>query len=126
MRSSHARPQPRPRRCRLTWSRRVRPRLQSRLWSQSVDTKKLLDEAGLRPRTQDGRITGYTLLPRGAGETLGRAGLAAGDVLVALNGNRLTPERYSEIEQELTGAAQVQLTVERGNETRTITLQTGR
>lgn len=92
----------------------------------SVDTKKLLEEAGLRPRTQGGQITGYTLLPRGAGETLGRAGLAAGDVLVALNGNRLTPERYSEIEQELTGASQVQLTVERGNETRTITLQTGR
>jgi general secretion pathway protein C len=92
----------------------------------SVDTKKLLEEAGLRPRTQDGQITGYTLLPRGEGEMLGRAGLAAGDVLVALNGNRLTPERYSEIEQELTGASQVQLTVERGNETRTITLQTGR
>jgi general secretion pathway protein C len=92
----------------------------------SVDTRKLLDEAGLRPRTQDGQVTGYTLLPRGAGEMLGRAGLAAGDVLVALNGNRLTPERYSEIEQELTGASQVQLTVERGNQTRTITLQTGR
>jgi general secretion pathway protein C len=92
----------------------------------SVDTRKLLDEAGFRPRTQDGQITGYTLLPRGGGEMLGRAGLAAGDVLVALNGNRLTPERYSEIEQELTGSSQVQLTVERGNETRTITLQTGR
>jgi general secretion pathway protein C len=92
----------------------------------SVDAKKLLEEAGLRPRTQDGQITGYTLLPRGAGEMLGRAGLAAGDVLVALNGNRLTPERYSEIEQELTGASQVQLTVERGNETKTITLQTAK
>jgi general secretion pathway protein C len=92
----------------------------------SVDTKKLLEEAGLRPRTQNGQITGYTLLPRGAGEMLGRAGLAAGDVLVALNGNRLTPERYSEIEQELTGTSQVQLTVERGSETRTITLQTGK
>ena len=92
----------------------------------AVDTKQLLEEAGLRPRTQGGQITGYTLLPRGAGEMLGRAGLAAGDVLVALNGNRLTPERYSEIEQELTGASQVQLTVERGNETRTITLQTGK
>jgi type II secretory pathway component PulC len=57
---------------------------------------------------------------------LGRAGLAAGDVLVALNGNRLTPERYSEIEQELTGSSQVQLTVERGSQTRTITLQTGK
>jgi type II secretory pathway component PulC len=57
---------------------------------------------------------------------LGRAGLAAGDVLVALNGNRLTPERYSELEQQLTSNARVQLTVERGNETRTITLQTGK
>lgn len=92
----------------------------------SVDTKKLLEEAGLLPRTQGGQITGYTLLPRGPGEMLGRAGLAAGDVLVALNGNRLTPERYSEIEQELTGASQVQLTVERGSETKTITLQTGK
>ena len=92
----------------------------------SVDTKKLLEEAGLLPRTQGGQITGYTLLPRGAGEMLGRAGLAAGDVLVALNGSRLTPERYSEIEQELTGSSQVQLTVERGNETKTITLQTGK
>jgi len=92
----------------------------------SVDTKKLIEEAGLRPRTQGGRVTGYTLLPRGAGEMLGRAGLAAGDVLVALNGNRLTPERYSEIEQMLTGTSQVQLTVERGNQTRTITLQTGK
>ena len=91
-----------------------------------VDTKKLLAEAGLLPRTQDGRVTGYTLLPRGAGEMLGRAGLAAGDVLVALNGNRLTPERYSELEQQLTGASQVQLTIERGNETKTITLQTER
>ena len=92
----------------------------------AVDTKQLLEEAGLRPRTQGGRITGYTLLPRGAGEMLGRAGLAAGDVLVALNGNRLTPERYSELEQQLTSNAQVQLTVERGNETKTITLQTGK
>jgi len=92
----------------------------------SVDTKKLLEEAGLLPRTQGGQVTGYTLLPRGAGEMLGRAGLAAGDVLVALNGSRLTPERYSEIEQEFTSGSQVQLTVERGNETRTITLQTGK
>ena len=92
----------------------------------SVDTKKLLEEAGLMPRRQGGQITGYTLLPRGPGEMLGRAGLTAGDVLVALNGTRLTPERYSEIEQELTGASQVQLTVERGSETRTITLQTGK
>jgi general secretion pathway protein C len=90
----------------------------------AIDTKKLIAEAGLRPRTEGGRVTGYTLLPRGEGEMLSRAGLAPGDVLVALNGNRITPERYSELEQELTGASQVQLTVERGNETRTVTLRT--
>jgi general secretion pathway protein C len=92
----------------------------------AIDPARLIAEAGLLPRTVDGRITGYTLLPRGGGETLRRAGLASGDVLVALNGNRITPERYTELQQELTNAPEVQLTVERGSETRTITLQTGR
>lgn len=105
---------------------RSTPPAEARAAAVAIDPKKLIAEAGFLPRTVDGRVTGYTLLPRGGGETLRLAGLAAGDVLVALNGNRITPERYSEIEQELAGAPEVQLTVERGSQTRTITLQTGR
>jgi general secretion pathway protein C len=92
----------------------------------SIDPKKFLAESGLRPRTENGQITGYTLLPRGQGEMLKQAGLAAGDVLIALNGSRITPERYSELEQELVAGPEVQLTVQRGSETKTITLATGR
>ena len=92
----------------------------------AVDPKKLIEEAGLLPRIEAGRVTGYTLLPRGGGETLRGAGLIPGDVLVGLNGNQITPERYSELEQELTSSPQVQITVQRGSETKTITLQTGR
>jgi general secretion pathway protein C len=91
-----------------------------------IDPKKFLAESGLRPRTENGKITGYTLIPRGEGEVLKRAGLAAGDVLTGLNGSSITPERYSELEQELVSGPEVRLTVERGGQTRTITLATGR
>jgi general secretion pathway protein C len=91
-----------------------------------IDPKKFLAESGLRPRTVNGKITGYTLIPRGEGMILKRAGLAEGDVLTALNGNSITPERYSELEQELLSGPEVSLTVERGGKTRTITLATGR
>ena len=91
----------------------------------AVDPKKFLEETGLRPRTENGRVTGYTVLPRGEAETLKRAGLEAGDVLVGLNGGEISPERYAELEYELS-QPEVQLTVQRGSETKTITLQTGR
>jgi len=90
----------------------------------AVDPRKMLAEMGLRPRTVNGEISGYTVLPRGTADTLGQLGIAAGDVVVALNGNRLTPERYGDLEQELQGGSPIQLTVERGSVTRTITLKT--
>ena len=89
----------------------------------AVDPKAFLAEAGLRPRRENGQITGYTLFPRGGGDVLASAGLQSGDVLVAVNGNRITPERMSELEQELTGVREAQLTVERGSQTRTIVLK---
>lgn len=90
----------------------------------AINPKDFLEQAGLRPRSQNGHVTGYTVLARGDGDALSRAGLQSGDVLVAVNGNRMTPERYSELAQELAGSAEVSLTVERGSETRTIVLRT--
>ncbi len=91
----------------------------------SVDPQAFMNEAGLAPRLSGGEITGYTLLPRSGGETLESLGLEAGDVIVALNGNRLTPEIYSRLAEELSAGGDIQLTVERGSNTRTLTLQTG-
>jgi len=91
----------------------------------AVDPQTFMNEAGLAPRLSGGEITGYTLLPRAGGETLKSLGLEAGDVIVALNGNRLTPEIYSRLAEGLSAGGNIQLTVERGSNTRTLTLQTG-
>lgn len=104
----------------------VRPAAPAKPSPVAIDPKKFLEETGLRPHTENGKLTGYTVLPRGGAETLRKAGLEAGDVLVGVNGGGISPERYSELERELASSAEVQLTVRRGAETKTITLQTGR
>jgi general secretion pathway protein C len=109
----------------LTSRPRAEPQAQ-RSSPVAVDAKKLLEETGLRPRTDNGKVTGYIVLPKGGAETLRRAGLEAGDVLVGLNGSPISPELYSQLEHELVSGPQVQLTVQRGTQTRTITLETGR
>ncbi|WP_407352257.1 type II secretion system protein N [Luteimonas sp. R10] len=90
----------------------------------TVDPQQLLAQAGLRPRTEGGRVTGYTLIPRGGGALLRQAGLESGDVLLAVNGQALTPERMTELEQELARRDRAEITVQRGGETKTITLRT--
>lgn len=89
-----------------------------------VDPAALLAEAGLRPRTEGGRITGYTVIPRGGGRLLRESGLQSGDVLVAVDGNPLNPERLAELESELARRDEVRLTVERGGRAQTLTLRT--
>ncbi|MFP7722897.1 type II secretion system protein N [Lysobacter sp. A3-1-A15] len=91
---------------------------------QTVDPAALLQQAGLRPRMREGRVDGYTLIPRGGDTVLRQAGLRAGDVLVAVNGNTLTPERLGELESDLAGRDAVELTVLRDGSTRTLTLRT--
>lgn len=90
----------------------------------AIDPQQLLAQAGLRPRTEDGRITGYTLIPRGGGALLRQAGLESGDVLLAVNGQELTPERMTELEQELARRDRAEITVQRDGDTKTITLRT--
>jgi len=90
----------------------------------AVDPEQLLAEAGLQPRLQDGQPSGYTLIPRGDGAALRQAGLQAGDVLLSINGQALTPERYSALAQELAGQSSLDITFERGTEQRTLSLRT--
>lgn len=90
----------------------------------AVDPGELLAQAGLRARTEGGRVTGYTLIPRGGGQLLRQAGLQAGDVLVAVDGNRLNPERLADLESELASRDEVRLTIERDGQARTLTLRT--
>ncbi|MBS7458920.1 type II secretion system protein N [Coralloluteibacterium stylophorae] len=89
-----------------------------------VDAERLVAEAGLRVREQDGRVTGYTLIPRAGGRTLRAAGLQSGDILLAVNGQDLDAERLAELPRELAGRSSATLTIERGGERQTITLNT--
>ncbi len=90
---------------------------------QAIDPQQLLAEAGLRPRSQDGRVTGYSVIPRGNGALLHQAGLQAGDVLLSVNGQALTPERYRALADDLADQSEIRITYQRDGETRTTTLQ---
>ena len=90
----------------------------------AIDAKQLLSQIGLLPRTEGGRVSGYELQSRGDGALMRQAGLQAGDILQAVDGNALTPERLGELEQALTTRGSVALTVLRDGQPRTINLQT--
>lgn len=89
----------------------------------AIDPAQLLAQAGLAPVESDGRTAGYTVIPRGNGAVLRQAGLQAGDVLLSVNGQELTPERYAELAGELAGSASITLTYRRDGQLRTATLQ---
>lgn len=84
----------------------------------------LLGQSGLVPQQQDGRIKGYSIVPRGNEALLQQAGLRAGDIVTAVNGNALTPERMAELQDELQGGDEATLTIERDGQTQTIQLRT--
>lgn len=88
-----------------------------------VDPAQLLAQTGLRPRLREGQAAGYTVIPRGDGVMFQRAGLQPGDVLLTINGQALTPERIGEIDQILRSSPSAVVTLERGGERKTLTLQ---
>lgn len=90
--------------------------------SADIDPARLLD-AGLQARTVDGRLSGYTLLPRGNSDLLLRAaGLQPGDVLLSVNGQVLSPGVITELANELKANPKAVVTFERDGETRTLSL----
>src|SRR5690606_27374587 len=64
-----------------------------------VDPARLLAGMGLAPEEANGRITGYTVIPRGNDAVLRQAGLQAGDVLLSVNNEALDPERHAALAQ---------------------------
>lgn len=89
----------------------------------AIDPAQLLAQAGLSPVETGGRISGYTVIPRGDDAVLRQAGLQAGDVLLSVNGQELTPERYAALADDLAGAPAITLTYRRDGQTRSATLQ---
>jgi general secretion pathway protein C len=84
--------------------------------SAAVDPQRLLGQAGLLPRLKDGRPDGYRVQARGGSDVLRTAGLQSGDVLLAIDGVGLTPERISELPQTLSASTEAELRFERGGQ----------
>lgn len=80
----------------------------------AVDPARLMAEAALTPRMRDGRIEGFTLRVRGAGDSVRAAGLRSGDVLLAVNDQPLDgPERLAGLRAALARASSAEIRFER-------------
>lgn len=71
-------------------------------------------QLGLAPRRQAGRIAGHVFQPGASLPALERAGLQAGDVIVAVNGSRFDQERLMELPWTLANSGPVTFEIERG------------
>lgn len=88
-----------------------------------VSPAQLLDQAGLRANTRQGKVEGYTLMPRGDDALLRQAGLQPGDVLTSVNGLALDAEHLQEVQAQLRGGGQARITYQRDGQSRVLTLK---
>lgn len=86
--------------------------------ASAIDPASLLAQAGLSANEGGG----YTVNPRGEAGPLQAAGLQAGDVIEAIDGQDLTAERIGSLQDEIAPGKAVSLTIRRDGKTRTITL----
>lgn len=89
-----------------------------------LDPSQFLSAAALSPVMAEGRLTGYRVMARGRGEALSRAGLQDGDVLLAVDGSNLNPERLSELPDLLAKADDVEVRFARNGQPMTTRLRT--
>lgn len=92
-----------------------------------VDPAQLMAQASLRPRMQGLRVNGFTVSAAGEGAALQAAGLQAGDVILAVNGQSLDRlDRIAALRSELATADSAEIRFERGGAVQTTTIRTGR
>ena len=88
----------------------------------SASPADIAASAGLRPRMKGLRVDGFTLTGRAEGP-LAAAGLRTGDVVVAVDGQRLdSPARVAGLRDRLSGRSAVDVRIERDGVEQTLTL----
>ncbi len=93
----------------------------------SVDPARLIAQAGLRPRMRGFRMDGFTVSGAGDPSVLRAAGLQAGDVILAVNGQPLDSlERIAALRTQLANSSGAELRYERDGQVQTSTIGTGR
>lgn len=81
----------------------------------SLTADRLRDNIALAPRTSGGRVTGLLVSPTGDQSVMQAAGLRSGDVIVAVNGRRITSAAdAAAIQAQVGPGARLSLEVERG------------
>ena len=92
----------------------------------SVDPARLMSQAGLRPRMRGARLDGFTVSGGGDAAVLRAAGLQAGDVILAVNGQPLDSlERIAALRSQLANSSGAELRIERDGQVQTSTLGSG-
>jgi general secretion pathway protein C len=93
----------------------------------SVDPARLITQAGLRPRMRGLRLDGFTVSASGDAALLRAAGLQAGDVILAINGQPLDSlERIAALRGQLANSSGAELRYERDGAVQTSIIGTGR
>jgi general secretion pathway protein C len=84
---------------------------------------RLLADLALVPRLEGTRITGFILNPKGSGQAFAAAGLRAGDVLVAVDGQSVAQVRDPAVLAQRLDGGGAQVTIERGGKPITFKVQ---
>ncbi len=93
----------------------------------AVDPARLMAQAGLRPRMRGARLDGFTVSGAGDPAVLQAAGLQAGDVILAVNGQPLDSlERIAALRSQLANSSGAELRFERDGAVQTSSIGTGR
>lgn len=91
----------------------------------TLDPKRFMSAVAMTPQLKGGRIAGYRVMSRGGGGALSAAGLQDGDVVTAVDGSPLSPERLTELPGLLAGAtSDVEVRFERDGQPMTTRLRT--
>jgi general secretion pathway protein C len=89
--------------------------------SQTPATASLANEIAYTPRIENGQMTGIVVSPKGSGAAFGAAGLKAGDVLTAINGQDIRSVQDASNAMKSTGGNGVaMLAIERGGKAMTV------
>ncbi|HEY7811497.1 MAG TPA: type II secretion system protein N [Allosphingosinicella sp.] len=84
----------------------------------------LTNQISFQPRLNGSKMTGVTLSPQNGGAAFRAAGLQPGDVLIAVNGQRITSaEQLGALRDQLSGARGASVQVERGGRVTRIQLR---
>lgn len=87
-----------------------------------VDATTILSAMTLSPEQSDGNLIGYKLIPRGDGSAMRALGFEPGDLLFEFDGDNIGDFGPTDINDRLTSADKISLSVKRGEQIVPLTL----